>query len=146
MPFTILCIDDEPRIVELIRAVLDHPDIHLLTAYNCEDGLKRARQRQPDLIILDVVMPDNNGWWVYENIRSDHRRKDTPIIMLTGILHRYKTMKEFSRSEIDCYITKPFDAMSVRKEVQNMLGYTFWSPQTGQCVQPTKTLDRTRLA
>ncbi len=145
MPYTILCVEDEPRIVELLQAVLEHPDIHLLAAYNSEDGLKRARQQKPDLLILDVIMPDNDGWWVYMHVRADMELCETPIIVLTGILHRYKIIKEFADSPIDAYITKPFDAGTVRKVAQEMLGCTLWSSQTGLPVR-SESADEARLA
>jgi response regulator RpfG family c-di-GMP phosphodiesterase len=68
-------------------------------------------------------------------VRSDPASKDIPIIMLTGQLHRYRIMKEFSKSQIDAYITKPFDVGSVRRQIERMLGVPLWS---GNGVIPAK--------
>jgi DNA-binding response OmpR family regulator len=145
MPYTILCVEDEPRIVELLQAVLEHPDIHLLAAYSCTDGLKLARLQKPDLLMLDVIMPDNDGWWVYMHVRADVELSEMPIIMLTGILHRYRIVKEFASSPIDAYITKPFEAGVVRKAVQEMLGCMFWSSLNGKPIL-AEPADKARLA
>jgi DNA-binding response OmpR family regulator len=72
-------------------------------------------------------MPDRSGWSIYNEVRSNPALKDTPIIMLTGQLHRYRIMKEFSHSSIDAYITKPFDVNTVRLEIEKMLKVPLWS-------------------
>lgn len=127
MPHTILYVEDESAIIELVQYVLAHPNIRLISALNGGEGLKKAREIRPDLIILDVMIPDQSGWSIYHELRLDDELKDTPIIMLTGQLHRYWIMKEFAKSAIDAYITKPFDASAIRNEVETMLGTTFWS-------------------
>jgi len=126
MPHTILYIEDETAIIELLKDVLDHPDIQLLTAFNADEGIAKAQELKPALMIIDVIMPVKSGWVVYDAIRADSELAKTPIIMLTGQLHRYRIMKEFQKSAIDAYITKPFDAGAVRQEVEKMLGLTLW--------------------
>ncbi len=127
MLYTILYIEDESAIVELVDLVLEHPDIRLLSAYSGAEGLVKAREIKPDLIILDVIMPGCSGWGIYEEIRADEALKGTPIIMLTAQLHRYRIMKEFATSAIDAYITKPFDVSVLRQEVEKMLDRLLWS-------------------
>ena len=134
MPYTILYVEDESAIIELVDIVLSHPNIKLLTAFSGEQGLDLARKHKPDLILLDVMIPDRSGWSIYNEIRQNAELCNRPIIMLTGQMHKYRIMKEFSRSRIDAYITKPFDAGSVRVMVEQMLGVRLWSsrPLTSQ--------------
>ncbi|MGF1507011.1 MAG: response regulator [Chloroflexi bacterium] len=132
MSHIILYIEDENAIVELVQDVLRHPDIDLQFAFSAAEGLKKARTGHPDLILLDVMMPGRSGWSVWEELRGEDDFKHIPIIMLTGQLHRYRVMKEFAKSDIDAYITKPFDARVVRDEIQKMLAVTFWDARTGK--------------
>jgi len=127
MPHTILYIEDETAIIELVHVILEHPSIRLISTCSGVDGLERARREKPDILIIDVVMPDRDGWDIYEEVRRDENLKHTPIIMLTGQLHRYRIMKEFSKSPIDAYITKPFEARAVRSAVERFLGVSLWS-------------------
>jgi DNA-binding response OmpR family regulator len=139
MPYTILYIEDESAIHELVQDVLKHPDLTLVQALSAESGVKRAKRTKPDLIMLDVMMPDRDGWDIYEEIRAHPTLKEVPIIMLTGQLHRYRVIKEFADSAIDAYITKPFDARRVRVEVQAMLAATLWDMTTGRTLRVTHT-------
>lgn len=127
MPYTILYVEDESAIIELVDIILTHPNVQLISAYSGEQGLRLAHEKKPDLIVLDVMIPDRSGWSIYSEIREDSELKDRPIIMLTGQMHKYRIMKEFEVSKIDAYITKPFDVGSVRATVERMLGVRLWS-------------------
>lgn len=140
MPYTILYVEDESAIIQLVDDVLDHADIRLVSVSNGAEGAKKAHEIVPDLMILDVMIPDRSGWSIYSEIRSDALLRDMPIIMLTGQMHRYRIMKEFSQSPIDAYITKPFDASIVRLQIEKMLGVPLWSGQ----VEASKRQDNTK--
>lgn len=127
MCYTILYVEDEPAIIELVHDILEHKDVCLISVCSGTEGIRKAREVKPDLMMLDVMMPDRSGWSIYNEVRSDPASKDIPIIMLTGQLHRYRLMKEFAKSKIDAYITKPFDVGSVRREIETMLGVPLWS-------------------
>lgn len=129
MPYTILYIEDESAIIELLHIVVQHPDVRLVSAFSAAEGLRIARAGKLDLILLDVMIPDRNGWSVYSEIRADAALKTIPVIMLTGQMHRYWIKKEFEKSPIDAYITKPFDVSAVRTEIETMLNTPFWSAQ-----------------
>ncbi len=134
MPHTILYIEDESAIVELVHMILEHPQIRLLSASTCFEGMALARREHPDLVIADVMMPDRSGWTLYEELRADSAFNQVPVIMLTGQLHRYRIMKQFAHSPIDAYITKPFDAGTLRLQVEAMLGATLWPAPAGRRV------------
>lgn len=127
MPYTILYVEDEPAIIELVHDILEHKDVCLISVSSGAEGIQKAREVKPDLMMLDVMMPDRSGWSIYNEVRSDPASRDTPIIILTGQLHRYRIMKEFAKSTIDAYITKPFDVGSVRRQIEKMLGVPLWS-------------------
>ena len=75
MPYTILYVEDESAIIELVDIILAHPKITLITAFSGERGLKLAREKKPDLIVLDVMIPDRSGWSIYNEIRADDELK-----------------------------------------------------------------------
>ncbi len=134
MTYTVLYIEDEPLIIELVKNVLVHPDVLLVPALTGRGGLAKARELKPDIILLDIMMPDYDGWDIYEEIRADEELGSTPIIMITALAHKYRIQHEFERSPIDAYITKPFSARDVRAEIEKMLGVTLWpsSPRSGE--------------
>jgi CheY-like chemotaxis protein len=141
MPYTILYIEDETAIIELAHDILEHPDVRLVSTNQVEEGLDRLRELKPDLLLLDVLMPERSGWSVYHEVRGTHEFRSLPIIMLTGQLHRYRVMRDFANSQIDAYITKPFDVLTVRGEIEKMLGVPIWSkkqPEAGSAAAPEK--------
>ena len=127
MSYTILYIEDESAIIELVELVVKHSEIILVAAFSAAHGLKIIRETKPDLVMLDVMIPDRSGWSVYAEVRADSALANIPIIMLTGQMHRYRVKKEFEKSIIDAYITKPFDVSAIRDEIEKMLKYSFWS-------------------
>ena len=128
MPYTILYVEDEPAIIHLVKDILKHPDIRLIAASSADEGVAAARAHKPALLILDLLMPERDGWSAYEEIRADPELGKTPIIILTAVTRRYRIAQEFAASPIDAYITKPFEAGVLRREVEKMLGVSIWNP------------------
>jgi CheY-like chemotaxis protein len=126
MTYTIVYIEDESAIIELVDVVLAHPEIRIISVMNGQEGLKTTRKVKPDIVLLDVMMPDRNGWSIYDEIRHDDSLRNTPIVMLTGQIHKYRIKKEFDRSQIDAYVTKPFDVLTVRQAIEKVLGRNLW--------------------
>ncbi|HEY4667114.1 MAG TPA: response regulator, partial [Anaerolineales bacterium] len=81
MSKTILVVDDEPRLVSLVEAYLSQEGFKVLSAGDGRDALFLARQQKPDLIVLDVMMPEMDG---YEFMRLHRKERETPIILLTA--------------------------------------------------------------
>lgn len=132
MPHTILYVEDEPAIIDLVRDILRHPEVTLVAAGTVSEGMKLARAERPDLIILDLLMPGRDGWSLYNEVRVDPQLGQTPIIILTAVLHSYRVEKEFATSPIDAYITKPFEAGVLRRQIEQMLGVALWSSRTAR--------------
>jgi len=104
---TILVVDDEPDIVELISYNLEQQGHTVVSASNGADALQIAKSRQPDLIVLDVMMPQLTGIEVAKRLRSQTETSTVPIIMLTA---RSEEVDELAGLDagVDDYITKPF--------------------------------------
>ncbi len=117
---TILVIDDEVNIVRLVRDYLEQAGFRVLTACNADIGLHTLRREKPDLLVLDLGLPDRDGWDLTRQIRSDRQLADLPIIMLTA---RVDDSDKIVGLELgaDDYITKPFNPREVVARVRAVL-------------------------
>ena len=83
---SILVVDDEPDAIEYVNAILaEIGDFKIIPSYDGLDGQNKAKTELPDLIILDVMMPEKDGFKVFYDLQKDPETKDIPIIMLTGV-------------------------------------------------------------
>ncbi|MFH1524937.1 MAG: response regulator transcription factor [Chloroflexota bacterium] len=117
---TILVIDDESNIVRLVRDYLGQAGYRVLAASNAETGLHALRSETPDLLVLDLGLPDRDGWDLTRLIRSDRQLASIPIIMLTA---RVDDNDRIIGLELgaDDYITKPFNPREVVARVRAVL-------------------------
>lgn len=120
--YSVVMVDDHREVSQLLGIVLRHPAVHLHTAQDGEEGLDLIQQVQPDLIMLDVMMPGMSGWEVYDTVRADPRFSQTPIIILTVIPQHTVRWHHFPPSGRDLYVTKPFDTVALRREIERLLG------------------------
>ncbi|MFC1961859.1 response regulator [Chloroflexota bacterium] len=113
----ILVVDDERKIVEILKAYLEREGYRVITAYDGHSALELARSDPPDLIILDLMLPEVSGWDVCRELR---KKSDVPIIMLTA---RDDTTDKIIGLELgaDDYVTKPFDPKEIISRVRAVL-------------------------
>lgn len=119
----ILVVDDDHDIVRLVRSYLEKAGYEILTAYDGESALRVLRSERPQLLILDLMLPDRDGWDVARLVRADSNIAATPIIMLTA---RIEDNDKIVGLEIgaDDYITKPFNPREVVARVRALLRRT----------------------
>lgn len=117
MSKTILVVDDEPRLVNVARGYLVQEGYRVVTASNGREALFAARDCQPDLIVLDLMMPEMDGW---EFMRLHRQERPTPIIMLTA---RIEDVDKIAGLEMgaDDYMTKPFSPRELVARVRAVL-------------------------
>ncbi len=102
----ILIVDDEPELVFLTKKVLEQEGQKVLVAKDSSECLKVLEDETPDLILLDVMMPNENGWDLCKKIKGDKKTKDIPVVMFT-----VRTSDESTKTSLDCadgQIDKPF--------------------------------------
>ena len=127
-PKKVLVVDDDRSAVAFIRGALGSEKLEVVGVSDGLKGLSRAREDPPDLIILDVYMPRQIGFYTLRDLKADPRTKDIPIIMLTGVSKRlgitYSTgdLYDFLGIEPDAYLEKPIDPMFLRQVVAKLLG------------------------
>lgn len=116
----ILVVDDEKDITETLSFMLKAAGYDVITASDGEEGLKFAKEENPDLIILDVMMPKINGYKIARLLKYDNKYKHIPIIMVTA---RGQDSDKLIGEETgaDEYITKPFEFEEVLKSVRKHL-------------------------
>jgi DNA-binding response OmpR family regulator len=101
----ILVIDDEETTVELLRLLLERRGFEVIKAYSAEEGLRKAYRHQPDLVLLDIMMPDMDGWEVCKRLRE---MSDVPIIFLTARSEGKDVVRGLEMGADD-YVIKPYD-------------------------------------
>lgn len=108
----VLVVDDDTGLLTLLQLGLEREGFTVITADNGKDGLRRAYETRPDVVILDIAMPEMDGWQVCQRLRH---MCDTPIIMLTARSDQKDVLRGFSLG-VDDYLTKPcsFDELKAR--------------------------------
>jgi DNA-binding response OmpR family regulator len=117
---TLLVVDDEPKIVDIVRAYLAREGYRVLVAYEGREALALARRERPDLIVLDLMLPELSGWDVCRTLRAE---TTVPIIMLSA---REDTTDKIVGLELgaDDYVAKPFDPKELVARVRAVLRRT----------------------
>lgn len=116
----ILVIDDDIAINELIKVNLELNGYNVLQAYDGTTGFAIAKQELPDLIILDVMMPEVDGYTVAQRIRQNSTTEETPILMLTALSQLNDKVKGFNIG-VDDYLVKPFEMEELQVRVKALL-------------------------
>lgn len=116
----ILIVEDEPDIAELVSFNLQRAGFSTLTAHDGIAGLERAWSEEPDLIILDLMLPGKDGFAVFKELRKDSRTSKTPVIMLTARAQTEDRIKGLEAGADD-YLTKPFSPKELLLRTQSVL-------------------------
>jgi len=116
----ILVVDDEVDLVETVRFSLELEGYDVLVAYNGEEALNQARKENPDLILLDLMLPKLDGYKVCRLLKFDERYKHIPILMLTAKIQEKDKVTGMETGANE-YITKPFEMDELMKKVKNYL-------------------------
>ena len=118
----ILCIEDEPEMIDLIRLILNRRGYDVHGACGGREGLELARKEKPDLVLLDLMMPDMDGWEVYQQMKVDEILKGTPVIVVTAKAQSIDKVLGLHIAKVDDYIAKPFSPQELLTSVENVLG------------------------
>jgi two-component system, OmpR family, response regulator VicR len=118
----ILCIEDEEEMIDLIRLILTRRGFDVRGANGGKEGLEIIRKEHPDLILLDLMMPDMDGWEVYQQMKADDTTKDIPVIVVTAKAQSIDKVLGLHIAKVDDYIAKPFSPQELLNSVDNVLG------------------------
>ena len=109
----ILVVDDEPDMVEMIKAALEGASYQVITAYNGQEGLDKARKEEPDAIVLDIMMPVKDGFVACKELKGDPALQNIPVLILTAVSEHFANTRYAKSMGLDLdaedYIDKPID-------------------------------------
>jgi PleD family two-component response regulator len=117
---TILIVEDDLDIADMLNSYLSVQGYDVTTVNWGEDGIRACQTSRPDLVVLDIRLPDIDGFEVAKTLRNNRRTKDIPIIFLTEKRERNDRLKGLEL-KADDYITKPFDVLELRLRIRNVL-------------------------
>jgi two-component system response regulator VicR len=118
----VVCIEDEPEMIDLVRLILGRRGFLVIGANGGVEGLETVRQEKPDLVLLDLMMPDMDGWEVYQQIKADPDLRDIPVVVVTAKAQSIDKVLGLHIAKVDDYITKPFGPQELLESVEKLLG------------------------
>jgi two-component system response regulator VicR len=118
----ILCIEDHPEMIELIRLILGRRGFEVDGAVGGREGLEAMARNPPDLVLLDLMMPDVDGWEVYRQIKAREGLGRVPVIVVTAKAQGIDRVLGLHIAGVDDYITKPFGPKELIHSVERILG------------------------
>ena len=117
----VVCIEDEPEMIELVQLILGKQGFNVIGANGGIEGLETVRREKPDLILLDLMMPDMDGWEVYQQIKADSDLRRIPVIVITAKAQSIDKVLGLHIAKVDDYITKPFGPQELMESVDKIL-------------------------
>ena len=124
----ILVVDDDPVNTKLLTSMLQTEKYHVITAYNGKGGLEKTYQEHPDLILLDIMMPDIDGYEVTRRLKNDPKTGHIPIMLVTA-LDGKEDKKRGLESGADEFLNKPINLSELRARVQSLLRLKVYQEQ-----------------
>ena len=124
----ILCIEDEPEMIDLIRLILGRRGYDVSGAAGGKAGLLAVRENLPDLVLLDLMMPDMDGWEVYQQMKANESTRHIPVIVVTARAQSIDKVLGLHIAKVDDYIAKPFSPQELLNSVEKILGQKDTAP------------------
>jgi len=117
----IVCIEDDEEMIDLIRLIVSRRGYDLFGACGGVAGLETIRKETPDLVLLDLMMPDMDGWEVYQQIKANSETKDIPVIVVTAKAQSIDKVLGLHIAKVDAYIAKPFSPQELLDSIDTVL-------------------------
>ncbi len=114
-------IEDEAEMIDLVRLILNRRGFTVLGANGGREGLDLIRKELPDLVLLDLMMPDMDGWDVYHQIKSEALTRDIPVIVITAKAQDIDKILGLRVAKVEDYIAKPFSPQELIDRIEQVL-------------------------
>lgn len=118
---TVICVEDEPEMIDLYKLILSRKGYHVLGANGGREGVEMIMNNQPDLVLLDLMMPDMDGWDVYQQLKAHPDTKEIPVIVVTAKSQNIDKVLGLHIAKVDDYISKPFSPQDLLDRIENVL-------------------------
>ncbi len=117
----IVCIEDEPEMIDLIQLILSRRGFEVTGASGGKEGLQIVRDTHPDLVLLDLMMPEMDGWEVYQQMKAEETTRNIPVIIVTAKAQNIDKVLGLHIAKVDDYIAKPFGPQELIDSVEKVL-------------------------
>jgi len=117
----IVYIEDEPEMINLVKLILSRKGYKVTGAAGGQEGLDIVREQIPDLILLDLMMPDIDGWDVYQQIRAEEATQHIPVIVVTAKAQNIDRVLGLHIAKVNDYIAKPFSPQELVDSIEKVL-------------------------
>ena len=117
----LLYIEDEQEMIELVRLILSRRGFDVVGANGGREGLEAVRNLLPDLVLMDLMMPDMDGWDVYQQMKADEATQNIPVIVVTAKAQSIDKVLGLHIAKVDDYISKPFSPQELVESIEKVL-------------------------
>jgi DNA-binding response OmpR family regulator len=117
----VVCIEDELEMIELVKLILDRNKFEVTGANGGQEGLEKIGEIGPDLVLLDLMMPEMDGWEVYQKMKASEAMRDIPVIVVTAKAQSIDRVLGLHIARVDDYITKPFGPQELLDSVERVI-------------------------
>jgi len=117
----IVYIEDEPEMIDLVRLILTRKHFEVVGANGGREGLDTIRKLIPDAVLLDLMMPDMDGWDVYQQLKADEATRNIPVIVVTAKAQNIDKVLGLHIAKVDDYISKPFSPKELVDSLEKVL-------------------------
>ncbi len=117
----VVCIEDEQEMIELVKLILGRNKFDVVGAVGGQEGLDRIAEADPDLVLLDLMMPEMDGWEVYQKMKASEAMRDIPVIVVTAKAQSIDRVLGLHIARVNDYITKPFGPQELLDSVERVL-------------------------
>ncbi|NPV86429.1 MAG: response regulator [Anaerolineae bacterium] len=117
----IVYIEDDPEMVDLVALILTRHGYKVSSAYSGSEGLEIIQKTLPDLILLDIMMPDMDGWEVYQKLKRQQETKNIPTIIITAKSQPVDRVLGLHIAKVDDFIAKPFHPQELLESIERVL-------------------------
>ena len=118
---TVVCIEDEPDMIDLIEVILSPKGYKVIGAHGGKQGLATVKEKLPDIVLLDLMMPDMDGWQVYQQLKADEKTREIPVIVVTAKAQSIDKVLGLRIAKVDDYISKPFSPQELLDSIGRIL-------------------------
>ena len=117
----VVCVEDEPEMIDLVKLILAREGFDVVGVSGGLEGLETIERLQPELVLLDLMMPDMDGWEVYRRMKANPAVSRIPVIVVTAKAQSIDKVLGLQVAKVDDYITKPFGPSQLLKSVEKVL-------------------------
>jgi two-component system response regulator VicR len=120
-PRKVVYIEDEEDMIDLVSLILGRKGFEVVGAIGGREGLHVVRQQSPDLVLLDLMMPDMDGWEVYQQMKADDATRNIPVIVITAKAQSIDKVLGLHIAKVDDYISKPFSPKELVDSIEKVI-------------------------